>query len=138
MIPSKKEKEILYDVRVIGNQEIPWNIPLDMNLKKTISIGIKCWNLNKNIVNFSSKHYNSFLTAKNTRNRLTHPRKYYDIEISNEEMEYLLIAFDWLKDIFTKILKEKINSILKTVPDDFVKKFRIEALKKYPLSIDAV
>ena len=38
---TKKEAEILYEIRIIENQKIPWNVPLDINLKKTISIATK-------------------------------------------------------------------------------------------------
>ena len=72
-----------------------------------------------------------FLKAKNTRNRLTHPRTYYDIEISEEEIKQMAITFKWMKDGFASIMKEKIKVIFETLPKEFVNTYRIQQLKEY-------
>lgn len=130
-ILTKKETEILYEVRIIEDRKIPWNIPLDDNLKKTIAIAIKAWNLVSKTIDFSASEYNSFLMAKETRNRLTHPRTYYDIEISDEEIKLMIITFNWLKNGFMATMRAKIEIILGTLPTEIVEKFRNEQLKEY-------
>lgn len=128
---TKSESEILYEVRMVNEKKIAWNIPTETNLKKTISITTKVWDLRKDIIDFSSNKYNSFLISKNTRNKLTHPRTYYDLEVSFEEVEQVRITFEWLKEGFAEIMKERIDSMQLTLPDDFITRFRIEGLKVY-------
>jgi len=128
---TKKETEILYDVKTIENRKIPWNVPLDVNLKKTILIAAKTWCSKKDIFEFSSDSYNSFLRAKSTRNRLTHPRTYYDIQISEEEIKQMAITFKWMKELFVSIIEEKIKVILETLPNEVVNAYKIQQLKEY-------
>src|SRR5690554_1339419 len=49
---SSKENEILYELRTLKRERIPWNIPLDLNLKKTFILAIKVWELEKELINF--------------------------------------------------------------------------------------
>jgi hypothetical protein len=128
---SEKEIEFLKEKKIVNDESIKWNIPLELNLKKTISLANKIWGIKNNKIDFGKIEYKSFLYAKHTRNRLTHPKTYYDIEISDEEMADLALTFTWLRMGFQNMVKEKIDLIETTLPTNFVNKFRIEILKEY-------
>lgn len=128
---NKKETEILHETRIIDNQKIPWYIPLDVNVKKTIALVIKVWGLKKDFLDLKSENYQSFLTSKHTRNKLTHPRTYYNIEISIEELKKVSNTFNWFRQMFNAIMKERIAIIINTMPKNIRNGFRVELLKEY-------
>ena len=128
---SEKESEIIHNVRFVKGENIPWNIPIEINLKSTITISKKVWNLCDISFDFSSHNYASFLSAKRTRNKLTHPITYYDIQITNDEIELMESTYQWVKSGFVSLLEEKIRIIRETLPDDLNNRFRVECLKLY-------
>jgi len=130
IVLTEKEKEILDETRVVGDKKIPWNIPLDVNFRKTVTLVKKVWTLEKTLINFSSNEYKTFLFVKNTRNRLTHPRTFYDVEISEQEIVMMAKTFQWLKASFWKIMQAKIEFHLSTLPVEFRDQFRASQLKE--------
>jgi hypothetical protein len=126
---TNKESEVLYEVKIREDEKIPWNVPLDVNLKKTISIATKVWSLDKDVFNLSSESYNTFLKAKITRNLLTHLRTFYDIEISEQEVTQMAITFKWIKDGFVSIMKNKTELSLKTLPEEVANDIRKQYFK---------
>jgi len=82
-------------------------ISIDENLKKTFRIATKVWGLTAYSFNAGRKEYEHFLSAKEARDRLTHPRTYYDIDITTMEMYQLVSAFEWVRSEFHALMKAK-------------------------------
>lgn len=128
---TEKDLEVLTEKKQEGETKKQWNIPFDDNFKKTVKIATKIWRLKetKNIV--SSKEFSLLKSAKYTRNKLTHPRTYYHIEIADNEVETIQQVFEWSKTVFSGIMQEKINIISASLPQNFLNKFRAVQLKNY-------
>jgi len=75
-------------------------VPVDENLKKTFRLAAKIWGLKNYSMKTEGKEYQEFLSAKNARNRLTHPRTYYDITVTDADMHCYASSFLWVKSEF--------------------------------------
>ncbi|MGA0558280.1 hypothetical protein ACO2Q8_16595 [Larkinella sp. VNQ87] len=114
---SEKDVEFLNEERIKsdGTKE-GIMIQIQDNLKGTFKLAKKIWGLNINYLDCSGKQYRYFLKAKHTRNKLTHPRTFYDIEITDDDVSYAAVAFQWTKDGFIKLFEAKVSKILETLP----------------------
>lgn len=121
---SPKEKEILYEEKEKNGSKYCIFIPIDQNVKKTFKLAAKVWNLTEYSINTESHEYQWFINTKETRNRLTHPRTYYDINITDKEMAYLAQSFEWVRSEFFSIMKEKVESINQGLPKEVVERFK--------------
>lgn len=116
---SKKEEEFLNERKIKNTREVKLNIPIDKNIKETFKLAIKIWKLENFSINTDKPQYQEFLNAKNTRNRLTHPKKFHDVMIEDIEMSSMAEAFLFCRDNFSSLMKEKSTNILKTLPEKY-------------------
>lgn len=113
---NSKEIEFILEEKIIERKKFTFLIPIDKNLPKTFQIAKKAWNLNNYKFSTSSPEYLNFKQVKLSRNKLTHPRTYYDIQITNEDMNDLVNTFIWIKSEFFKLMRAKMESDLSEIP----------------------
>lgn len=116
---SKKEEEFLNERKIKNTKEVKFNIPIDENIKETFKLAVKIWKLYDFSVKTDKQQYQEFLNAKNTRNRLTHPKKFHDVMIEDIEMSSIAEAFLFCRDNFSNLMKAKSTSVLKTLPEKY-------------------
>lgn len=61
----------------------------------------------------NSKGWESYLEALEIRNRITHPKKFLDLVIRNEDMEKVMEARIWFGENLTQLLKSTAESLAK-------------------------
>ncbi|WP_310450020.1 hypothetical protein [Sulfuritalea sp.] len=86
-------------------------LPLDQSLKRTFKLAICIWRLNHRF-GAAGEGYRAFVAAKSSRNRLTHPKTFYDIEVTDRDMHFYSVAFVWFRAEFTALLRKRIESFL--------------------------
>jgi hypothetical protein len=126
-ILTTKENENLYEEKITikNNASTVHNIiiPLDKNLKVTFRIAKKLWKLKQFILDINSDGYDCFKHAKLSRNKLTHPKDFYDIQITTKDIKDSYLTHIWVKNNFIKLFREKINIGLEEFPEDVKKRF---------------
>ncbi|MBI5843283.1 MAG: hypothetical protein HZB23_01285 [Deltaproteobacteria bacterium] len=120
---SHNEKEVLSEQKIVNGKSIFIQIPVDKNFKKTFQLAAKLWNLNDYILHTDGDDYQNFLQAKKARNRLTHPRNYYDLQVTDYDMHCYAATFFWSKRAFETLFKKKIESIAADLPKEIRDKF---------------
>ena len=115
---TKKEREVLYETKERNGEKIKIFIATDTNLKKTFNIAKKAWNLKNYQFNSGGSEFEHFLKAKRARDKLTHPRTFYDVEISDVDMAYMASSFLWVKNEFHSLMSERVKKISEGLPDD--------------------
>ncbi len=113
---SKNDLEVLNEEKENNGNKFQLFIPIDENLKKTFSIASNTWGLHQFKLDLNSEGYQDFLLAKKTRNRLTHPRTFYDIDITDNEITCFYSCFLWANTEFLRIMKLKVESIAEELP----------------------
>lgn len=106
---SQKEQETLGPLAVIGAPSGRF-FPLDQNLKRTFKLAAKVWKLNFSL-STDGENFRDFLAAKKSRNKLTHPRTVYDIEVTDDDMHCHTVAGMWVQSEFQKLFDERVNSL---------------------------
>ena len=86
-------------------------LPLDQSLKRTFKLAIRIWHLNHRF-EAAGEGYRAFIAAKSSRNRLTHPKTFYDIEVTDRDMHFYSVAFVWFRAEFTTLFRKRIESFL--------------------------
>jgi hypothetical protein len=112
---TAKEQEILGPLALIGAQAGKF-LPLDQNLKRTFKLAAKIWHLDFRLAT-GGDDFKEFLCAKSARNRLTHPRTFYDIEVSDHDMHCHAIAGMWVRGEFQRLFSARVESLLSAMSD---------------------
>ena len=106
---SKKEKELLGSLSPIS-QDKGRQLPLEQNLKLTFNLAAKVWDLDFRL-NSDGEDYRDFVIAKSHRNKLTHPKTYYDVEVTDDDMHYYAVASGWVQEEFRRLFKARTESL---------------------------
>lgn len=130
---SEKEKETLGALHIIGPREDKF-LSLDKNVKRTFRLAAKIWNLKSFRLNTGTDDFQDFLRAKSARNRLTHPKTFYDIEVNDYDMHCHTIAGMWIQAELGRLYKARIKALAEELPEEdreaFMRKFfEVEAGK---------
>ena len=115
---KEEEREFLYEVKEHDGKEKRFFIPIDENIKKTFKFAVSVWRIKCFSLNTGESGYNSFIQAKETRNRLTHPKTYYDLQVTDDEMKDMARTFCWVNVSFKELLKIKISDLTKDLSKD--------------------
>ncbi|ALS34562.1 hypothetical protein PTRA_b0018 [Pseudoalteromonas translucida KMM 520] len=115
---TKKNSEVLFEEKIRNEETIPFFIPIDENIKKTFSLASKVWGLEGFNLNTNDEKYSAFLIAKEARNKLTHPRTFYDIQITSDDISNVSKAYIWVKSEFLRLIKMKVHSITIDLPPE--------------------
>lgn len=110
---TPKEMEVIGTLAIInGDSGRP--MPVDDNIRKTFKIAAKVWDLDFKL-DTRGNDFTTFKRAKNSRNRLVHPRTYYDIQVTKDDMYDYTIAGMWAQKEFQRLLKARVDSIMANV-----------------------
>jgi len=121
---SNNQRKILYEQKVKEDGTVESiTIPVEENLRETFKIAKKVWNIEGVILDCSSKNYQYFLKAKSARNKLTHPKTFYDIEITDDDVVYAAKAFEWTRAETETLFKEHVENLMKDIPDSIKEEF---------------
>ena len=123
---SEKEKEVLGPLHIVGAEPGKF-LPLDANVKRTFRQAVKIWKLSNFKLTTSGEDFRDFLAAKTARNRLTHPRTFYDIEVNDHDMHCHTIAGMWIQAELQHLFEARIHALAENLPDQdrprFIEKF---------------
>tara|TARA_R110000868_G_scaffold340694_1_gene601382 strand:+ start:487 stop:1089 length:603 start_codon:yes stop_codon:yes gene_type:complete len=112
---TQKEQDTLGRLAIIGAPPGKF-LPLDQNLKRTFKLASKVWALNFSL-STDGEDFRDFLAAKKARNKLTHPRTVYDVEVNDDDMHCHTVAGMWVQSEFQKLFNERVNSLLSGLPE---------------------
>lgn len=122
-ILTVKEKELLYEEKIIKNGKVKIFIPIEKNLASTFKLAVKVWGPKEYNFNLEPDEHNFFLSAKKARNKLTHPRDFYDIQITDVDMNNITRTFIWIREEFSKLIREKLKTDISTLPNLSIEDF---------------
>lgn len=108
---TDKEKEALGPLHVVGADESGKFLPLDANVKRTFKLAAKIWGLEDFKLSTDGEDFRDFLSSKAARNKLTHPRRYYDIQVTDYDMHCHTIAGMWMRAEFHRLLDARVRAI---------------------------
>lgn len=114
---SDKEKETLGSLHIVGPRSDKF-VSLDQNLKRTFRLAAKIWNLKGFGLNTASNDYQDLLVSKSARNRLTHPKTVYDIEVTDEDMRCHTIAGMWVQGEVQRLAQARVESLTSQLPEE--------------------
>jgi len=109
---SAKDKETLGSLSIFPDQNGKF-LTLDSNIKRTFKLASKIWSLDFKLR--TGQDYKDFLSAKYARNKLTHPRTFYDIQVTDEDMEYHTVAAWWVQRELERLINSRIEDLAKTL-----------------------
>ena len=92
-------------------------LALDDNIKRTFRLAAKVWGLEFQL-RTGGEDFRDFLAAKRARDRLTHPRTFYDVEVMDHDMHCHTVAGMWLQSEFKRLFRARIESLSKDLPED--------------------
>lgn len=110
---TTKERETLGPLAIIGAPPGSF-LPLDQNIKRTFKLAAKIWVLPIRL-NTGGEDFRDFLAAKSARNRLTHPRTFYDVEVSDNDMHCHTIAGTWVQSEFQRLFRARVGSLVQAM-----------------------
>ena len=96
---NAKDHEVMYEEREKDGKTIPVKVPIEVSIKRLFRVAPYVWGIDY-CFDAGDEGYRNFLLAKKARNRLTHPRTYYDIEVTDFDMSCYAMTFIWLRDHF--------------------------------------
>lgn len=128
---TETETETLGPIHIIGANATGKFLPLDTNIKRTFRLAAKIWNLKNFHLTTGGQDFKDFLAAKVARNRLTHPRTFYDIEVNDYDMHCHTIAGMWMQSEFQRLGVARLNALAEDLPEEervtFLKRFTTDA-----------
>jgi len=124
---SEREKETLGSLHVVGLHNDKF-LPLDQNIKRTFRLAAKIWQLKNFRLNTDGEYFQDFLRAKSARNRLTHPKTVYDIEVTDVDMHCHTIAGMWVQVELFRLFKARIGALAEGLPESDREQFIKELL----------
>lgn len=128
---SKRELEVIWERIELQGEMLRIRIPADENLKRSFSILGRLWRLPEYEFDAGGAEYEYYRHARYARNRLSHPRTFYDIEISVAEMDAAARTYVWIKGEFLRLWKLRHEQFLASLSEEdrraFVSASGIEA-----------
>lgn len=119
---TDKETETLGSLHIIGPKQDKF-LPLDQNIKRTFRLATKIWKLKGFKLATSGPDFQDFLSAKSARNRLTHPKTFYDIEVNDHDMHCHTIAGMWVQSEMKRLFEARIHALAEELPEQARKSF---------------
>jgi len=113
---TEREQETLGSLHVIGPRSDKF-LPLDQNVKRTFRLATKVWQLKGFRLNTDGEDFQDFLRAKSARNRLTHPKTLYDIEVNDNDMHCHTIAGMWVQSELRRLYEARISALAEHFPE---------------------
>lgn len=120
---SDVEKEVLGSLVVISRTEQDKFFSLAVNVKKTFKLAIKLWKIENFQIDTGGLDFQDFLKAINARNKLTHPKNFYDIEVTDYDMHCHTVAGLWIKKEIERLIKAHLDVLLIGFSDEERERF---------------
>lgn len=114
---SEKDQETLGSLHIVGARNDRF-LPLDQNIKRTFRVAAKIWDLKSFRLNTDGEEFQDFLRAKLARNRLTHPKTFYDIEVTDYDMHCHTVAGRWVQTELQRLIETRIHKFTESLPSD--------------------
>lgn len=130
---SERERETLGSLHVIGPRRDKL-LSLDQNIKRTFRLAAKIWKLKSFQLNTSGEDFQDFLSAKAARNRLTHPKTFYDIEVNQQDMHCHTVAGVWMRVELGRLFEARVKGLAEELPEEDRKAFKQKFLLGRSLS----
>lgn len=111
---TEKDKETLETLALVGPRPTKF-LPLDQNLKRTFKLAAKVWRLTYRLSS-DDEAFRSFLASKHARDLLTHPRKFYDIEVTDVDMHNYSTTYVWFQREFLRLFRARVDSLTEGLP----------------------
>lgn len=112
---TKREEEALGFRHVVG---FPGKLlALEVAVKRVFKLAARVWSLDFRL-DAGGANYRDFVAAKVGRNKLTHPRTVYDIQVTDEDMHYYTAAGLWVQTETQRLFKARQNSLLAMMAPD--------------------
>ncbi len=106
---TKREEETLGFRHIVG---VPGKLlALEVAVKRVFKLAAKVWLLDFQL-NAGGESYRDFIVAKMGRNKLTHPRTVYDIQVTDEDMHYYTVAGLWVQTEMQRLFKARQEAII--------------------------
>jgi hypothetical protein len=112
---TAKELETLGPLPIIGATPSKF-LSLDQNVKRTFKLAAKIWHLKYRLTT-AGEDFKDFLCAKSARNRLTHPRTFYDIQVTDHDMHCHTIAGMWVQRELQRLFDARLKSLSEAMSD---------------------
>jgi len=106
---TEKEKKVIGSLSL--NREGDPRIGLEDNLKRTFKLAFKIWEIDDYRLDTNGEDYQDFLRAKRARDKLTHPKTYYDTQVTDQDMSDHSIAAQWVRNSFENLFKKRIEQL---------------------------
>ncbi|MNF38902.1 hypothetical protein D3C84_198630 [compost metagenome] len=110
-----KDRETLGSLTIFGRSSGKF-LPLDQNIKRTFKLAAKVWALQFRL-STDGEDYRDFIAAKSARNSLTHPRTFYDVQVTDLDMHCHTIAGMWMQTEFNRLFKARVESLMQALSD---------------------
>ncbi len=114
---SPKEMELLNEKKMKNGIEINYYPGLSDRVKKYFIIASKVFSLDDHTLDTGGHEFRSFEIARNTRDRLTHPRDFYDIQITDTEMHHLVTTMSWVREGMLSLYRARIRKARSEMPE---------------------
>ena len=85
-------------------------ISLEANVKRTFRLAAKVWGADFKL-SMSGTDFRDFIAAKKARNKLTHPRTFYEIEVTDNDMYLHTVAGMWFQAEVRRLFKARIREM---------------------------
>lgn len=122
---ADKEKELLGSTYLVP-PPIAKFISLEANIKRTFRLASRVWGTDFKL-RTGGNDFRDFIAAKEARNKLTHPRTFYEIEVTDNDMRLHTIAGMWFQAAFQRLFRARIHAIAKRLPladrEQFLREF---------------
>lgn len=115
---KEKEKELLGSLSPISCRRGEKKQNLVQSIKRAFRLAKKVWKLDNYLLYTDGQEFECFLRSKDARNRLMHPKTYYDIQVTEEDMHDHTVTIDWVHNEFQILIKTRVESIAKELPED--------------------
>lgn len=130
---TEKDMEILETLALVRPRPTKF-LPLDQNLKRTFKLAAKVWRLTYRLSS-DGEAFHSFLASKHARDLLTHPRKCYDIEVTDADMHNYSTTYVWFQREFVRLFRARVDSLMEGLPAEDVAALRRAIELQVPESI---
>ena len=112
---TDKETELLGSTYLVPPPVAKF-ISLESNVKRTFRLAAKVWGADFRL-RTSGIEFRQFIAAKDARNKLTHPRTFYEIEVTDHDMHLHTVAGMWFQDEFQRLIKARIHALSVGLPE---------------------
>jgi len=112
---TPKDRETLGSLTIFDGSSGKF-LPLDQNIKRTFKLAAKVWALQFRL-STNGEDFRDFIAAKSARNSLTHPRTFYDVQVTDLDMHCHTIAGMWVQAEFNRLFKARVESLKQALSD---------------------